>query len=138
MPGLPVHHQGRHRDRYDDRGGREAAEPLIDILPLQHLIHAHGHCEIILVRAAQDLRQHKILEGACEGVEQRKHDDGLAQRHDDLFEHVPLGAAVQHGRLIQRDGDGVEEALGDVVAKARAAGIHRDHSQPQQRPVGPP
>lgn len=53
-------------------------------------------------------------------------DHGLADRDDDLVEHLETGAAVKQGGLIQRGWDGVHVALHHVESSTGTCGVHKN------------
>ena len=82
--------------------------------------------------------QHKIAPGRHKAHQNGVDDDGAGQRHDDLIEHLGSGGAIHAGGFVQGLGNGVEEALGHIVAHAGRGTVDDDqtnggHMQRQAR-----
>ena len=126
---LHAEEQQHDRDRHNDSARAENGVVFINVRLVHHGVKALGDGEVIIIVLHNDRDENVIDDGVYKGVDGGRGDDGLGVRQDDLPEHRAVRGAVEDRRFVQRFGDGVKIALGDVVIERRAAGIDEDQSK---------
>lgn len=125
---LKHQEEGGNRDGDQHAARAEAGEVALIVLGNHPAEKTHGHVEAVGLSKRHVGRVHIVRPRRHERHQRRIDHDGLGKRHDDREEHLKAGRAVDAGAFVQRLRDGVEEALGDVVAHAGGGHVHEDQA----------
>ena len=132
---LQPDEQKHDRDGHHHRSGAENGVVFVDIGLVHHGVQALGHGIVVVIVLHDDRNEDKIHPRRDEGVDGGIGHDGLGVGQNDLPEDRVPGGPVQRGGFVQRAGQRIEEALGDVVVQPGAAGV--DQNQRQQGLIQP-